>query len=154
MSSNKYEVAVAVATLILVVYSSALSMLTQVMSPVQTNMTVSSVGSLKAVGVGVYWDAKLANRVSSIDWGVLEPGSSKNVTVYVRNEENLVARLTMFTRNWSPSNASDYLILTWDYGGQSINVGKAVLVTFTLSVSASIKGINSFSFDIFIVGSG
>jgi len=62
--------------------------------------------------------------------------------------------LSMYTSNWSPLNASDYMILSWDYGGQSIGVGEVVRVTFTLSVDASIEGITSFSFDITIVGSG
>jgi len=60
----------------------------------------------------------------------------------------------MYASNWSPSNASDYLTLSWDYGGQSINPDDVAQVTFTLSVDASIEGITSFSFDITIVGSG
>jgi len=154
MSTHRLEVKVAIATLILIVYALALSTLTQVRSSVQTNRTISNAGSLKAVGVGVYWDAGLTNRVSSIEWGVLEPGSSKNVTVYVRNEGNSVFDLTMYASNWNPSNASDYMTLIWDYGGQSINVGEAAQVTLTLSVSANIEGITTFSFDIVIVGNG
>jgi len=60
----------------------------------------------------------------------------------------------MYTSNWNPSNASDYMTLSWDYGGQSINPDEVVQVTFTLSVDASIDGITGFSFDITIVGSG
>jgi hypothetical protein len=56
----------------------------------------------------------------------------------------------MYTSNWSPLNASDYLSLSWDYGGQSIDVDEVVQVTFTLSVDAGIEGITSFSFDITI----
>jgi len=56
----------------------------------------------------------------------------------------------MYTSNWSPSNASDYMSLSWDYGGQSIDVDEVVQVTFTLSVDASIEGITNFSFDITI----
>lgn len=154
MNANRHEAKVAIATLILVVYTLALSTLTQVISSLQTSTSISNAGSVKAVGVGVYWDAGLTNPVSSINWGIVEPNSNKDVTVYIRNEGNSAVSLAMNASNWNPANASDYMVLTWDYGGQSINVGDVVQVTLTLSVSASVSGITDFSFDIIIVGSG
>ena len=148
------EFVVAGATLTLVTYVLALSLVGQVLSAVQTSRTVSNAGAVKAIGVGVFWNNECTDPLSSIDWGILEPGSSKNVTCYIRNEGNSVSTLSMYASNWSPSNASDYLTLSWDYGGQSINPDDVVQVTFTLSVDASIDGITSFSFDITIIGSG
>ena len=148
------EFVVAGATLTLVTYVLALSLVGQVLSAVQTSRTVSNAGTVKAIGVGVFWNNECTDPLSSIDWGVLEPGSSKNVTCYIRNEGNSVSTLSMYASNWSPSNASDYLTLSWDYGGQSINPDDVTQVTFTLSVDASIDGITSFSFDITIVVSG
>jgi hypothetical protein len=148
------EFVVAGATLTLVTYVLALSLVGQVLSAVQTSRTVSNAGAVKAIGVGVFWNNECTDPLSSIDWGILEPGSSKNVTCYIRNEGNSVSTLSMYASNWSPSNASDYLTLSWDYGGQSINPDDVTQVTFTLSVDASIDGITSFSFDITIVGSG
>jgi len=142
------------AALTLVTYVLALSLAGQVLSAVQTSRTVSNAGTVKAIGVGVYEDIACGNPLSSIDWGVLEPASSENVTCYIRNEGNSVQTLSMYTSNWSPSNASDYMTLSWDYGGQSIDVDEVVQVTFTLSVDANVSGITSFSFDITIVGSG
>ena len=142
------------AALTLVTYVLALSLVGQVLSAVQTSKTVSNAGTVKAIGVGVYEDIECTNPLSSIDWGVLEPGSSENVTCYIRNEGNSVQTLSMYTSDWSPSSASDYMTLSWDYGGQSIDVDEVVQVTFTLSVDASVGGITSFSFDITIVGSG
>jgi hypothetical protein len=142
------------AALTLVTYVLALSLVGQVLSAVQTSRTVSNAGTVKAIGVGVYEDIACANPLSSIDWGVLEPGSSENVTCYIRNEGNSVQTLSMYTSNWSPSNASGYMTLSWNYGGQSIDVDEVVQVTFTLSVDANVSGITSFSFDITIVGSG
>jgi len=151
---KRNEFAVAIATLALLMYTLALSVVSQVVSPVVTDETVSNVGSVKAIGVGVYWYENCTSEVSFIDWGMLEPGSGENVTVYIRNEGNSVASLSMDTSNWSPSNASNYITLSWDYVGVSITPSEVVQVTFTLSVSASIEGIMSFSFDIIIVGSG
>ena len=138
-----------IATFVLILF-----MMTQVTSLVLTSKTIPNVGVVKAVGVEVYWDAALTNKVSSIDWGVLDPGSNKNVTVYIRNEGNSAVSLTMNTANWNPSTASNYMTLTWNYGGQSINVGAVIQVKLTLSVSASVAGITNFSFDINIVASG
>ena len=151
---KRNESTVVIAALALLMYTLALSIVSQVASPIVTDKTVSNVGSVKAIGVGVYWDENCTSEVSSINWGMLEPGSSENVTVYIRNEGNSVASLSMDTSNWIPSNASDYITLSWDYGGVSITPGEVVQVTFTLSVSASIEGVTSFSFDIVIVGSG
>ena len=147
---KRNELIVASAVLALVMYTLVLS----VLASVQTSRTVSNAGTVKAIGVGVYWNIECTDPVSSIDWGMLEPGSSKNVACYVRNEGNSASTLFRYTSNWDPSNASDYMSLSWDYGGQSIDLGEVVQVTFTLSVSANIEGITSFSFDITLVGSG
>ena len=153
MNANKHEVKIAIATLLLIGCALSLSMLTQVMSSIQANTKISNQGALKTVGVGVYWDSGLTNKVSSIDWGILEPGLNVNKTVYIRNEGNAAAKLSMTTSNWSPTNASNYLTLTWNYGDQTLTVNEAVQVKFTLSASSSVTGITNFSFDITIIAS-
>ncbi len=150
---EKYDAIVAKATFALVIYVLALSTIGSVMSVMHTNETISNVGSVKAVGVGVYWDSACSNAVSSINWGMLNPGSSKNETIFIRNEGNTTVTLTMTTSNWNPPNASDYLTLNWNYNGQALEVGEVIQVTLTLSVSSSIDGITSFSFDITLTAS-
>jgi hypothetical protein len=115
---------------------------------------LSSVGTVKALGVGVYWDSGCSQTVSSIDWGLAEPGAVKNVTVYMRNEGNAPITLSLQTANWNPANATNYISLSWNYGGQTIGANQAVAVTLSLSISADIQGITTFSFDIVVVGSG
>ncbi len=150
---EKYDAIVAKATFALVIYVLALSTVGSVMSAMQTNETISNVGSVKGVGVGVYWDSACTNAVSSINWGILNPGSSKDETIYIRNEGNTTVTLAMTTSNWNPSNASDYITLNWNYDGQPFEVGEVIQVTLTLSVSSSIEGITSFSFDITLTAS-
>jgi hypothetical protein len=96
----------------------------------------------------------LTTKVSSISWGALDPGSNVNKTVYIRNEGNSAVTLALSTSNWNPSTASNYLTLTWNYGGQTINVNSVVQVKFTLSASSSTTGITSFTFDIVITATG
>jgi len=121
---------------------------------VQTSRTISSGGSVKGIGVGIYWDSACTNQVSSIDWGLLDPDSSKNVPVYVRNEGNSAVVLSKATQNWNPSDASDYMTLNWDYTGQTLSVNQALRITLTLIVSPDISEITSFSFDIMIAATG
>jgi len=131
-----------------------LLMVTQVTSLIIASKTIPNVGSLRTVGVGVYCDAALTNKVSSIDWGALDLGSNKNVTVYIRNEGNSAVSLTMNPANWVPATTSNYMTLTWNYGGQSVNVGAVIQVKLILAVSNSVAGITNFSFDINILASG
>ncbi len=131
-------------------YAVALSAL----ATVQTNRTISNAGTVKAIGVGVYSDVECNYPLSSIDWGMLEPGANEDFVCYAKNEGNSAFVLSMYTSNWSPSGVSDYMTFSWDYGGQTLNPGEVVKVTFTLAVSPSIEGIADFGFDIVIVGSG
>jgi len=147
---ERKEAVVVGAAIALVLYTLSLSMLGPVVSAGIRNRTISNTGSVKAVGVGVYWDQAATNPVSSINWGLLEAGSNTNKTVYIRNEGTTATLLSLTTSNWSPTNASNYMTLGWDYSGQTLNVNDIIQVKFTLSVSASVSGITSFSFDITI----
>lgn len=150
---KKNESTVVVAALALILYTLSLSMISQVTSSsLQSSRAVSNVGEVKAIGVGIFWDQGCTTEVSSINWGVIEPGSSKNVTVYIRNEGNSAVSLTMNVSNWTPLNAPDYMDLGWNYEGQFINVSEVLEVTFTLAILSETQGITSFSFDIVIIG--
>ena len=125
---------------------------TNVRSAYQASSTISSVGTFKAIGIGVYWDSTFKRSVNELEWGSLEPGAQKSFTIYICNEGALPMTLSISTSNWNPPAASNYLALTWSYTGQTVNAGKSVAVTLTLTVSRSIIGINDFNFDITAVG--
>ena len=124
-----------------------------VMGTLLGQVTLPNLGTVKTTGVGVYWDSGCSNSVTSVNWGTVAPGSTNDVTVYIKNEGNAAETLSSTAENWNPSIASTYMTLTWDYAGQVIDVGEVVQVTLSLSVSDTIEGITSFSFDIVIVGS-
>ncbi|UCC33330.1 MAG: hypothetical protein JSW53_06080 [Candidatus Bathyarchaeota archaeon] len=117
-------------------------------------VTLPSFGTLRAVGVGVYWDSGCNSIVGSVDWGVVEPGATKNVVVYIKNEGTDPVTLSLDTENWNPSAASSHISLTWEYGGEVVAVGGVVEARLSLAISDTIEGITSFSFDIVIAGSG
>ena len=138
--------------IMLLTYTLGLSLVSQTFPATQTSRTVSSTGSILTIGVGVYMDSMCTTPLTSIPWGTLEPGESQNINCYIRNEGNSPSTLSMYASNWTPEDAEDYLDLSWNYGGQLLNVDSAILVTFTLNVDQNIEGITTFSFDITIVG--
>lgn len=122
-----------------------------VSSLMQTNSTISNTGSVKGVGVGIYWNSACTNQTSKIDWGLIDPGSAKTFIVYVRNEGNTATTLSKFAENWNPSTAANYLSLNWNYAQQTLSVNQVLQIKLTLAVSSSISGITNFSFDIRIM---
>jgi len=138
--------------IVLLTYTLGLSLVSQTLTAPQTSRTVSSTGSILTIGVGVYIDSICSTPLTSIPWGTLEPGQSQDIVCFIKNEGTSESTLSMYTSNWSPSDAEDYLNLSWDYSGVAINAGSVAQVTFTLNVDSSIEDISNFSFDITIVG--
>jgi hypothetical protein len=115
---------------------------------------IPSVGTVKTVGVGAFWDVYCTSTVTEIDWGLIEPGHQVNVTIYLKNESNAPITLSLHTENWNPVNASNYITLIWDYANQTVDPGAAVKISLTLTVSSEVTGITNFNFDIIITGMG
>ena len=115
---------------------------------------IHAVCSIKTVGVGVYADQDCTIPVTSIDWGVMEPGETKGITVFIRNEGNVPSTLNITTENWSPSEAQAYITFTNNYNGSVLKPMDKVQVLFSLAIKSSITGITQFSFDIVITISG
>lgn len=115
---------------------------------------IPSLATVKVVGVGVYEDSGCTVSVAQIDWGMVEPGDEATFDAYIKNESNVPITLMMYTEDWSPANASNFISLSWDYGGSEIPVDDSIPVTFVLNVDPATAGIDSFIFTIVIVGSG
>jgi len=100
------------------------------------------------IGVGFYWDSNCTNPVSFLDWGDIQPGSTINVTVFVRNEGSQTISLNITAENWYPIETASYMIFSIDYMGQKVNPQETVQITLSLTTSSSIEEITSFNFDI------
>jgi len=127
-------------------------MLTSVLALLQSNRSFSNTGTITTVNVGAYQDVGCTQVLSTIDWGSVVPGSSSNRTIYVKNTGNAQISLNMTVNTWSPSNAANYMNLTWNRESTVLNVGNSVATLLVLSVSASVTGITSFSFNATITG--
>jgi len=115
---------------------------------------LGSGGNIKVDGVGVYNDRNCSVSLTYLNWGTLEPESVSNITVYIRNEGNQAATLFMVADNWNPTNASNYMSLSWNYDGKMLSPMETVEVTLTLSVSPNVENIVDFSFDVIITVNG
>ena len=116
--------------------------------------TLSSSGSIKAINVEVFWDLACSQPVSSMDWGTPEPGDVVTQIVYVKNTGNADMTLHLATSNWSPAAASNYLTLTWDQESTTLSEDEVATASITLTVSGSITGIDDFTFQTIIEGTG
>jgi hypothetical protein len=117
-------------------------------------LKMKGTGSIKGVGVEVYADASLSQKISAVNWGAIAPGGSSTVTVYIKSVSTVPITLSFITDNWSPSQAADFLSMTWTYEGQTINPQGALQVSLVMHVAEGISGIQTFSVDITIVAQG
>jgi hypothetical protein len=119
---------------------------------ISTVLPLGSSGVVSSANINAYKEVGCVNELSSVSWGSISPGGSKQVTVYLKNIGSVALVLSLSTSGWSPSGAGGYFSLTWNYGGQTLQPNQVLSVKFTLSVSGSIKDITDFSFDIYITG--
>jgi hypothetical protein len=117
-----------------------------------TSKTVNSIGSIKAVGVGVYWNSACTNQTSSFSWGAVAPGSTASVTLYVKNNGTVPVTLSASFGNWNPASAASYLTPGWNCTNYVLGTGLVVTAVLTLAVSQSTTGVTNFSFDITLTG--
>ena len=109
-------------------------------------------GSVSSVGVSIWEDPDRTAPLTSIDWGALEPGQTKNKTAWIENNGTASLTLTLTTDSWNPEASTLYLGLSWDYQNQTIVKDEMIMVNLVLSVSPEISGIDSFDFNIVIAG--
>ena len=115
--------------------------------------SIQSTGTISfSPKIVVYLDSECTNNASFLDWGPMLPGSTNNITSYMRNEGGPPITLSMNASNWAPSEISDYVNLSWDYNGEQLNPSDIAEVVFTLNLSESIghTDIETFIFDIII----
>lgn len=103
--------------------------------------------------INVYSDVECTQPLTQIVWGDIEAGSGSQATVYVKNDGQTSATLTLSSNNWNPSTLQNYLTLGWDYSGQAINSGKVLEITLSLIVDSDCPPTSSFDLQIVIIAS-
>ncbi len=118
-----------------------------------TSNPISSTGIIASVGVGIYTTQQCTANLTQISWGTLSPGSNYTKTGYIRNNGSTNMTLALSTANWNPTGAN-VIGLTWNYGGIRLIPGQVLAVTWKLIVPSTITGVQNFSFNIVVSGSG
>jgi hypothetical protein len=146
MSMQKVSIGAFVVVAVVLLMSSALALLT-------SNRSIPNSGEITAINVGVYSDSACTTSLTSWNWSTLDPGSSTLKTMYVKNNGTVPMTLNMTTNTWT-SGASTYITVAWNREGYVVNDGTSVQANVTLTVSPSITGITTFSFNLVITGTG
>jgi len=118
----------------------------------QTN--IANYGTLRVIGVSVFWDEACTNRVTSIDWGAIFPGSSIQKYFYVRSDGTATETLLMSYGNWTPAAASSYFVLTWNCSNYALSAKAVVCANLALAVQPNITGVTDFDFMILVQATG
>lgn len=112
------------------------------MNPIPTG------GTIVKEDVEVYWDPDGVQIVEAIDWGRPRPGDSVPIQVYIKNLGNEPSNLTLWTSDWLPAEAQQFLLVSWDYTGQVLVVLEIIPVIITLDVDPDVQDIHDFSFNV------
>jgi len=115
--------------------------------------SINSYGTLKFIGVNVYWNNACTSEVTSIPWGNVTPGASFDNVVYVKNVGTTAETLSMSYGNFTPTVAASYLTLTWNCSGYVLATNAVTCAKITLAVQPNATGLTDFSFGILVQAS-
>lgn len=148
------ETIITASMVILITYTLSLSFVNQAYTAEQSTKTFSNTGTIQtSPGIGVYSNSYCTTELTSLPWGSINPGDSSSITFWVKNEGDTQTVLSFWVDNWSSLAAETYLSVDWDYNNALINPDQTVAITLTLSVNANIQNVETFSFDLTIIGS-
>ena len=108
----------------------------------------NSSGIVASIDLVVYQDAECSRALEMLDWGTICPGQNNTNVVFVVNSGNVNTTLHLATTNWTPSEASEYILVNWDLHDNLLSPGLVTPIQIRLSVSNDIQNIQSFTFDI------
>jgi hypothetical protein len=133
----------------------AFSLVASTLAAITVNQNVSSTGTITtSPNIGVYSNSGCTINMTTVNWGSVVAGGTATQTVYVKNTGTGSMTLNLATTNWNPAGASTYITITWNQQGTVLTAGQSTAATITLTVSASITGITTFSNTITISGTG
>lgn len=112
--------------------------------------SVGAVGRVVGVRVEIYQDVNATTPLTEIDWQFIEPNETKSYTCYAKSLSNVPSILTLTTSAWTPVNASQFITLSWNYDNTTLTPNEIRQIVFSLHVSPTVNGIDTFSFDIIV----
>jgi hypothetical protein len=110
-------------------------------------ITIPTTGTISTVGIGIYNDPAATINVTAISWGILTPNQSTQKLLYIKNTNLINCVVTLTENNWNPTNAHEYMTISWNYSGQTLTPSMILPVTVTLSLYDNASAIMNFGFD-------
>ena len=109
------------------------------------------------IDILLYWDEECTNLVSSIDFGMLSRGESRNVTFWLKNRSTEKGRISWSSENFNPS--SNGIMECWErkVGGfkyisnwhKKMKLGDLWEVRYTIEVAQDVQA-GVYSWDLIV----
>ena len=115
------------------------------------NQNDTFAGTIQTNNLGIYSNPDCTNNCTTLNFGALKPGQVTTQTIYLKNMENTSIILSMNTSQWNPAEARNWLVLSWNREGITLNSKEVISATFTLDVDASVKGFSNFTFNVAVL---
>ena len=148
MTSHKIQ---KILTIILIVFACSLGAST--LAVIAVNQNIDSSGTITtSPNISLYSNSACTNNMIAISWGPITVGGSTTQTIYVKNTGTGTLTLGLSATNWTPTQASTYLTVSWDKQGTQLSAGQLIQATITITASSSITGITNFGNTISITG--
>jgi len=111
---------------------------------------VSRSSKIESKDLIIYKNAKITNKLKNLNWGDINPNSTKTEKIFLKNFKNETLIFNVYADNWHPENASKYIIFNSEHDLYSIKPDEVVRINLFLFVKADIHSIKEFSFDIVV----
>ena len=99
------------------------------------------------IGLEAYWDSNCTESVDVIDWGIMQNGENKTITVWLKNVGNEAGNLTANTTDWSPQGIEEYVDVSYTFGSLYLEPAEVTYLNITVSIDVNIPlNYTSFSF--------
>lgn len=119
---------------------------------INTIRIVPTSGIVATANLVLYNDPARTIECQTISWGLMAPNDTKTHPIYVFNNGTIPLKLSLLNSNWLPTNAKDYISVTWNREGTIIEPGATVSAIISLHVDISVTGITDFRCDLIISG--
>ena len=115
------------------------------------NQSDTSTGTIQTNNLEIYTNPDCTKNCTTLNFGELKPGQVTNQTIYLKNTENTSITLSMNANEWNPTEAGNWLVISWNREGTTLNSKEVISATFTLNVDTSVKGFSNFNFNLAVL---
>lgn len=112
-------------------------------------LNVRSSASIQSM-FGLYFDVDCTEKVSTLNWGSLEPGSHNILTIYVRNVGSRSSIVRLSSRNWTPSKLDASTYLSWNLENATVKPNEIRRAELTLHIGDNMFSVSELNFEVII----